>query len=71
MSWLRKVPWLLLVAIALMLALVPIGESHLVQKSRMLAAGALRRPIDWFDLVMHAVPLLLIALKGIATYRER
>jgi hypothetical protein len=34
----------------------------------MLAAGELVRPIDIFDLLLHAVPWLLLALK---LYRSR
>lgn len=59
MTWLKSIPWWLLVAAAVMLAIVPLGESHLSQKGRMLFGGALRRPLDWFDLIMHSSPLLL------------
>ena len=33
----------------------------------MLAQGRLVRPIDWFDLVFHAVPWLLLLIKGVRT----
>jgi hypothetical protein len=47
------------VAIAGWLAVAPISpEPHLWEKLQMLAAGTLTRPIDIFDLLMHAVPLL-------------
>jgi hypothetical protein len=29
----------------------------------MLFTGTLRRPLDWFDLVMHAAPLILVGFK--------
>lgn len=29
----------------------------------MLAAGTLVRPIDWFDLLLHGVPVVLLTLK--------
>ena len=71
MNWLRMIPWWLLIAAAVMLAIVPLGESHLVQKARMLFNGTLRRPLDWFDLVMHSSPILLLVLKALLTVRGR
>ncbi|HSQ72120.1 MAG TPA: hypothetical protein VLM87_06825 [Rubrivivax sp.] len=61
-AWLDRVPLVWLVAIAGWLALAPFfPEPHLWEKLKMLAAGTLTRPIDIFDLLMHAVPLLLLA----------
>ena len=62
MPWLDKIPLTALVIAALALGLAPlIPEPHLWQKLKMLANGALSRPIDIFDLVMHAsLPLLLV-----------
>lgn len=71
MNWLRMIPWWLLIAAAAMLAIVPLGESHLVQKSRMLFNGTLRRPLDWFDLVMHSSPIVLLLLKAVLTLSGR
>lgn len=46
------------------MAIAPITpEPHLVEKLRLLVHGALVRPLDIFDLVVHAAPLLLVALK--------
>lgn len=71
MTWLKSIPWWLLIAAAVMLAIVPFGESHFVQKWRMLFGGTLRRPLDWFDLVIHSSPLLLLVLKAVVTLRGR
>ncbi len=59
--WLDKIPLTALAIAALALGLAPLTpEPHLWQKLKMLANGTLSRPIDIFDLVMHAsVPLLL------------
>ncbi len=38
-------------------------EPHVWQKLKMLAAGTLVRPLDIFDLFMHAAPLPFLALK--------
>jgi hypothetical protein len=47
-----------------LLGLAPfVPEPHLLEKLRMLAQGALSRPIDIFDLLMHGAPALLLGLK--------
>lgn len=55
--------WLIVLAVFTAIAPWPAGpEPHLVEKTRMLLAGELTRPIDIFDLFFHAAaPLLLIA----------
>lgn len=64
MAWLDKIPLSLLVLLALLLGLAPfVPEPHLWEKLKMLAAGTLARPIDIFDLVLHAAPWVLLALK--------
>ncbi len=64
MAWLDRVPLWLFVVVALLLGLAPfVPEPHLWQKLKMLAAGSLTRPIDIFDLVYHAAPWGLLALK--------
>ena len=59
--WLDKIPLTALVIAALALGLAPVmPEPHLWEKLKMLANGTLSRPIDIFDLIMHAsLPLLL------------
>jgi hypothetical protein len=34
-----------------------------VEKLRMLSQGTLTQPLDIFDLLMHATPLVLLAIK--------
>jgi hypothetical protein len=64
MAWLDKIPLSLLVLFSLLLGLAPfLPEPHLWEKLKMLAAGTLSRPIDIFDLVLHAAPWVLLALK--------
>ena len=61
-AWLDRIPLPWLVAIAGWLAVAPLfPEPHLWEKLKMLAAGTLTRPIDVFDLVFHAAPLVLLA----------
>ena len=40
---------------------------HLFEKIKMLLEGQLVRPIDWFDLVMHATPWIFLDLKLLMT----
>ena len=64
MTWLDKIPLPLLMALAAWMALAPFTpEPHLVEKLRMLLQGTLTRPLDVFDLLLHAVPLVLLALR--------
>lgn len=64
MNWFDRQPLTLFVLAALTLGLAPfVPEPHLVEKLRMLAAGDLTRPIDIFDLLMHAAPWALLLLK--------
>ena len=64
LSLLDKLPLSLLVLAALTLGLAPFTpEPHLWEKLKLLAAGALVRPIDIFDLVMHGTPWILLLAK--------
>lgn len=57
-------PYSVLVPVAVLLALAPFfPEPHLVEKLRMLSKGELHRPIDIFDLFLHATPLALLIVK--------
>jgi hypothetical protein len=70
-SWLDRLPWIWLLLLAGWMAIAPITpEPHLVEKLRLLVHGALERPLDIFDLAMHATPLLLVALKLWRQLRE-
>lgn len=61
LNWLDTISLPMLAAIALLFAIVPVQpEPHLWEKLKMLANGALARPIDIFDLLMHGTPLLLL-----------
>lgn len=64
MKLLDAIPYLVLVVAAVLLGLAPFGGTpHLVEKWRMLFAGTLRRPLDWFDLVLHTAPIIILMLK--------
>jgi hypothetical protein len=62
--FLQQIPWAILLPVALLLGLAPFRPvPHLVEKLHMLVDGHLVRPVDIFDLVLHAVPVLLVTGK--------
>ena len=64
MDFLDQIPWNLAIIAALTLGLAPFfPEPHIWEKLEMLVAGNLAKPIDIFDLVLHAAPWLLLLLK--------
>lgn len=64
MAWLDSLPLTTLIILALLLGLAPfVPEPHLFEKIRMLMAGSLVKPLDIFDLLMHATPVALLVLK--------
>jgi hypothetical protein len=71
MTALDKVPYIVLIVFAIVMAIVPPGQSHLLEKTRMLFSGTLKRPLDWFDLVMHSAPLILLAIKAVGDLARR
>lgn len=62
---LAGLPWAVLVVMCLTLGLAPFQPPHLWEKLQMLVKGELVRPIDWFDLILHATPWVLLGLKGV------
>ncbi len=72
LGWLDRIPLGLLAIGAVLLGLAPfLPEPHLWEKFKMLAAGTLKRPIDIFDLAMHASLLLLLGLKLLRQWNRR
>ena len=65
MKWIDEIPWLFIIVAALFFGLAPFTpEPHVWEKLKMLASGTLSRPIDIFDLLLHASPFLLAAVKA-------
>ncbi len=64
LNWIDRLPLSIIVLIALTLGLAPfLPEPHLWEKLKLLAGGALVRPIDIFDLLLHGLPWLLLSVK--------
>ncbi len=64
MQFLDKLPWGVLAMACLTLGLAPFAPPHIWEKLVMLSRGELKRAIDWFDLVMHGAPWVLLIMKA-------
>lgn len=61
---LNQFSWPIVIIACLTLGLAPfVPEPHIWEKLKMLASGTLSKPIDIFDLLMHAAPFFVAALK--------
>ncbi len=64
MAFLDHIPLNIVIIAALTLGLAPfVPEPHLWEKLKMLVAGTLVKPVDIFDMAMHAAPFVLLAAK--------
>ena len=64
MSLLDQIPLNILILASLTLGLAPfVPEPHIWEKLKMLVAGDLVKPVDIFDLLMHAAPIALLVAK--------
>lgn len=70
-EFLIKLPWGPMVVLCATLGLAPFNPPHVYEKVMMLAQGDLVRPIDWFDLVMHGAPWVLLIAKAVTAFSKR
>jgi hypothetical protein len=64
LNLLDQMPLNLLILAALTLGLAPfVPEPHIWEKLKMLTSGTLAKPIDIFDLLLHAAPFILLGAK--------
>jgi len=64
LNWIDSLSYAMLVPIALLLGLAPFQpRPHLFEKIEMLAQGTLTKPIDIFDLLLHATPIVILLVK--------
>jgi len=71
-SFLDKIPYSILIIVAIFLLLAPFRPiPHVVEKLSMLKNGTLNRPIDIFDLFFHLAPTILLALKMVKSVLEK
>jgi len=68
-SWLDSLSLPMLLVMALLLGLAPFSpEPHLLEKLKMLFAGALQKPMDMFDLFLHSSGIFLLGLRLLSKY---
>lgn len=64
LSLIDSLPIAMVLIICATLGLAPVlPEPHIWEKLKMLVAGDLVRPIDWFDLLFHGLPWVVLGLK--------
>lgn len=66
-----KMSWLMIIVLCLTLGLAPHNDPHLLGKIRWVAGGAVgMAPMDWFDLVLHGTPWVLLMVKAVQSVRQ-
>lgn len=71
MAFLDKIPYWILIVIAVFMLLAPFRPMpHVIEKLIMLKNGMLTKPIDIFDLSYHVVPTIILLLKVYRDYSK-
>ena len=72
LKFIDDIPLLALIVISLFLGTAPLGsQPHLIEKLLMLFSGTLSKPIDIFDLFLHATPVILLAIKLFRMFKKK
>ncbi len=69
-AWIDNLDWILVIVACLTLGLAPFTPPHIVEKLQMLAKGKLVKPVDWFDLLFHGVPWILLIVKAVLSAKR-
>ncbi len=69
-AWIDSLDWGLVIVICLTLGLAPFSPPHIVEKLQMLVKGKLVKPIDWFDMLMHGAPWVVLVIKAVLSARN-
>lgn len=67
LSVVDQLNWGVVIILCATLGLAPFSPPHIVEKLSMLIKGNLIKPLDWFDLLLHGVPWILLILKIVAS----
>ena len=71
LDFLDKIPYSILIAIAVFMLLAPFRPMpHVIEKLIMLKNGVLTKPIDIFDLFYHLIPIIILLLKVYRDYSK-
>ncbi len=69
--FITKIEWNIVIIVCLTLGLAPFSPPHIFEKVLMLLDGNLRKPLDWFDLLLHGTPWLILIVKTVITVKKR
>ena len=64
-AWIDSLDWGIVILLCLTLGLAPFSPPHIVEKLQMLVKGKLVKPVDWFDMLMHGAPWVILVIKGL------
>ncbi len=67
LSVVDQLNWGIVIILCATLGLAPFSPPHIVEKLSMLIKGNLIKPLDWFDLLLHSIPWILLILKIVAS----
>ena len=71
MTFLDKIPYSILIIVAVFMLLAPFRPMpHVIEKLIMLKNGTLAKPIDIFDLFYHLIPTIILLLKVYRDYAK-
>lgn len=68
-QYINQLPWSVVILLCLTLGLAPFAPPHIFEKIQMLFNGELKRAIDWFDLLLHGAPWLLLIVKAVISFK--
>ena len=71
LSLLDKLDWTIILILCATLGLAPFSPPHIVEKISLLINGELIKPIDWFDLLLHGFPWIILTLKAVVHFKKR
>jgi hypothetical protein len=70
LSLIDQLHWGIIIIFCATLGLAPFSPPHIVEKISMLIKGNLIKPIDWFDLLLHGFPWIILILKILASWMK-
>ncbi|MBA3035024.1 MAG: RND transporter [Desulfobacterium sp.] len=63
LSVVDQLNWVVVIILCVTIGLAPFSPPHIIEKLSMLIKGNLIKPLDWFDLLLHGFPWIILVLK--------
>jgi len=70
LSLVDQLSWGMVAILCATLGLAPFSPPHVFEKLSMLVKGNLVKPLDWFDLLFHGAPWIILIFKIIAFLKK-